>query len=212
MITFTKLMAVALMVIGAISASAQNDKNKTAGQKYIEECARDFDNMSLVNPDGSKSAGRAGVERIIIRRGESTRYKKLFEAGKKTRIEIKGVKSATEEELRKGEFIATLKPEKTTTYEIIETTYGGSMQGVPRYYDMDFKFTVVVVEAEKYDSIIELRSHLNSQQKAIHFKELAGEWVNPFEKAEINKMAKMTPEERAAYKEKLKKKFGGKRK
>ena len=206
--TFTKLMAVALMVIGAISASAQDDKNKTAGQKYIEECARDFDNMSLVNPDGSKSAGRAGVERIIIRRGESTRYKKLFEAGKKTRIEIKGVKSATEEELRKGEFIATLKPEKTTTYEIIETTYGGSMQGVPRYYDMDFKFTVVVVEAEKYDSIIELRSHLNSQQKAIHFKELAGEWVNPFEKAEINKMAKMTPEERREYKEKLKKKFG----
>lgn len=201
-------MAVALMVIGAISASAQDDKNKTAGQKYIEECARDFDNMSLVNPDGSKSAGRAGVERIIIRRGESTRYKKLFEAGKKTRIEIKGVKSATEEELRKGEFIATLKPEKTTTYEIIETTYGGSMQGVPRYYDMDFKFTVVVVEAEKYDSIIELRSHLNSQQKAIHFKELAGEWVNPFEKAEINKMAKMTPEERREYKEKLKKKFG----
>ncbi|MBR6496478.1 MAG: hypothetical protein IKT28_05165, partial [Rikenellaceae bacterium] len=120
--TFTKLMAVALMVIGAISASAQDDKNKTAGQKYIEECARDFDNMSLVNPDGSIQGGRAGVERAIIRPGESTRYKKLFEAGRISRIEIKGVKSATEEELRKGEFIATLKPEKTTTYEIIETT------------------------------------------------------------------------------------------
>ena len=39
-----------------------------------------------------------------------------------------------------------------------------------------------------------------------------GEWVNPFEKAEINKMAKMTPEERREYKKKLEKKFGGKRK
>ena len=210
--TFTKLMAVALMVIGAISASAQDDKNKTAGQKYIEECARDFDNMSLVNPDGSIQGGRAGVERAIIRPGESTRYKKLFEAGRISRIEIKGVKSATEEELRKGEFIATLKPEKTTTYEIIETIYGGSIQGVPRYYDIDSKFTIVVVEAEKYDSIIELRSLMNSQQKGIHFRELMGEWVNPFEKAEINKMAKMTPEERREYKKKLEKKFGSKRK
>ncbi|MBO5873821.1 MAG: hypothetical protein J6Q35_02165 [Rikenellaceae bacterium] len=207
-----KLAIASMMIIGAISASAQDDKNKTAGQKYIEECARDFDNMSLVRPDGSISAGCAGIERIIIRRGESTRYKKLFEAGKRAKIEIKGVKSATEEELRKGEFIATLKPEKTTTYEIIETIYGGSIQGVPRYYDIDFKFTIVVVEAEKYDSIIELRSHMNSQQKSIHFRELMGEWVNPFEKAEINKMAKMTPEERAAYKKKLEKKFGGKRK
>ncbi|MBR4999594.1 MAG: hypothetical protein IKY11_01530 [Rikenellaceae bacterium] len=210
--TFTKLMAVALMVIGAISASAQDDKNKTAGQKYIEECARDFDNMSLVNPDGSIQSGRAGVERAIIRPGESTRYKKLFEAGRISRIEIKGVKSATEEELRKGEFIATLKPEKTTTYEIIETINGGSIQGLPRYYDIDSKFTIVVVEAEKYDSIIELRSLMNSQQKGIHFRELMGEWVNPFEKAEINKMAKMTPEERREYKKKLEKKFGSKRK
>ncbi|MBO7212997.1 MAG: hypothetical protein J6U99_00360 [Rikenellaceae bacterium] len=206
-----KLTIASIMVIGAISASAQDDKNKTAGQKYIEECARDFDNMSRVNPDGSQG-GRAGVERAIIRPGESTRYKKLFEAGRISRIEIKGVKSATEEELRKGEFIATLKPEKTTTYEIIETIYSGSIQGVPRYYDIDRKFTIVVVEAEKYDSIIELRSHMNSQQKSIHFRELMGEWVNPFEKAEINKMAKMTPEERREYKKKLEKKFGGKRK
>ena len=85
------------------------------------------------------------------------------------------------------------------------------MQGVPRYYDINLKFTIVVVEAEKYDSIIELRSHMNSQQLGIHFKELAGEWVNPFEKAEINKMAKMTPEERREYTKKLQRKYGNKR-
>lgn len=207
-----KLAIASIMVIGAISASAQDDKNKTAGQKYIEECARDFDNMSLVNPDGSIQGGCAGIERAIIRPGESTRYKKLFEVGKITRIEIKGVKSATEEELRKGEFIATLTPEKTTTYEIIETTYGGSIQGVPRYYDIDRKFTIVVVEAEKYDSIIELRSLMNSQQRAIHFRELMGEKVDPWEKAIINKLAKMSPKERREYEKKLERQYSRMRK
>ena len=192
---FIKLIVVALMFIGATTfVSAQTDK-KTLTQKHIEECARDFDNMSLVNPDGSMSAGRAGAERAIIRKGESTRYKHIFEPDHIKRFIIEGVGETTDKDIRNGKFEVTLKPEKTTTYKTITEFTGGGR--------IDLDITIVVVDAEVYDSIIELRSKMNSQQRALHYDELCGKKVDPYIKAEIDKMAKMTPKERAAYKRKL---------
>ena len=86
------------MVVGAISASAQDDKNKTAGQKYIKESAR----KSLAITDGSISGERAGIERAIIRPGESVRYKAIAEPNQLPRITIKGVGQTTDQYIRKG--------------------------------------------------------------------------------------------------------------
>ena len=194
-----KLAIASMMVIGAISASAQDDKAKTAGEKYIEESRHRFDNMSLVNPDGFICGYRAGIERAIIRPGESVRYKTIAEPNKLPRIEIKGVGQTTDEDIRKGKWEITLKPEKTTTYTIIEKLGSSTI---------DYNFTVVVVEAEKFDSIIELRSRMNSQQRAIHLRELKGEKVDPWEKEMVDKMAKMTPKERNKYKRSLSRKSG----
>ena len=108
--TLIKMMVVVLTLVGTTTfASAQDDKNKTAGEKYIEECARDFDNMSLVNPDGSIQGGRAGIERAIIRPGESVRYKAIAEPNRLPRITIKGVGQTTDEDIRKGKWEITLK-------------------------------------------------------------------------------------------------------
>lgn len=97
-----KLAIASMMVIGAISASAQDDKAKTAGEKYIEESRHRFDNMSLVNPDGFICGYRAGIERAIIRPGESVRYKAIAEPNKLPRITIKGVGQTTDQYIRKG--------------------------------------------------------------------------------------------------------------
>ena len=69
-----KLAIASIMVIGAIAASAQDDKAKTAGQKYIEVSARNFESASLVQPDGSVDMSRWLLERNIIRQGDSTRF------------------------------------------------------------------------------------------------------------------------------------------
>jgi hypothetical protein len=59
---------------------------------------------------------------------------------------------------------------------------------------MKHKITVMVVEAEKYDSIIELRSRLRGQgqhqQVSILYRELMGEKVDSLEKAMVDKMVK----------------------
>ena len=183
-----KLAIASMMIIGAISVSAQDDKAKTAGQKYIEVSARNFESASLVQPDGSVDMSRWLLERNIIRQGDSTRFKYLFKPDDEIiKIEIKGVKSATRKEIRKGEFIATLRPEKSTTYEMIETRLGSTT-------GMKHKIVVMVVEPEKYDSIIELRSRLRGQrqhqQVDILYRELMGEKVDSLEKAMVDKMVK----------------------
>ena len=193
--TFTKLMTVTLMVIGATTfVSAQTDR-KTLTQKYIERCTEEYEKLSLINEDGTRQSGRNSVERSIIRKGESTRYKCIFEPNSIKRFIIEGVGETTDRDIRNGKWEVTLKPEKTTTYKTITEFPGGNR--------IDYDITIVVVDAEVYDSIIELRSKMNSQQRALHYDELCGKQVDPYIKAEIDKMAKMTPKERAAYKRKL---------
>jgi hypothetical protein len=58
---------------------------------------------------------------------------------------------------------------------------------------------------------MQLRSSMNSQQKDLHFSELKGEKVDPWEKEIINKMAKMSPKERREYEKELERKYGNKR-
>ncbi|MBR4999595.1 MAG: hypothetical protein IKT28_05160 [Rikenellaceae bacterium] len=190
-----KLAIASIMVIGATTfVSAQTDK-KTFTQKHIERCTEEYEKLSLINEDGTRQSGRTSVERSIIRKGESTRYKHIFEPDHIKRFIIEGVGETTDKDIRNGKFEVTLKPEKTTTYKIITEFPGGNR--------IDHDITIVVVDAEVYDSIIELRSKMNSQQRALHYDELCGKKVDPYIKAEIDKMAKMTPKERAAYKRKL---------
>ena len=73
-------------------------------------------------------------------------------------------------------------------------------------------FTIVVLEPEKYDSVMQLRSTMNNQQRGIQFRELKGEKVSLWEKEIINKMAKMSPKERREYEKELERKYSRMRK
>jgi hypothetical protein len=53
---------------------------------------------------------------------------------------------------------------------------------------------------------------MNSQQKGLHFSELKGEMVDPWEKEIINKLAKMSPKERREYEKKLERQYSRMRK
>ena len=118
------------------------------------------------------------------------------------------VLETTPEDLRKGEFEVVLKPDKTTTYKSVHKFRGVQGRSCEREYD----FTVVVLEPEKYDSVMQLRSTMNNQQRGIQFRELKGEKVDPWEKEIINKLAKMSPKERREYEKKLERQYSRMRK
>ena len=206
MITFTKLMAVALMVIGAttfVSAQTQTEYEE------VKEKIKRYESMSLVHEDGYKSHGRNALEKIIIRRGDSTRYKMLWdtERTKIRQVYFVGVGEATPEDMRRGRFEVTLKPDKTTTYKYCQKYEidNGKIVGD------EYSFTVVVLDAVQYDSVMQLRSTMTSRQRSINYDELRGKKVDPFEKEMVDKMAKMTPKEQDAYIKQLKRKYGNKR-
>lgn len=201
--TLIKMMVVVLTLVGTTTFASAQDVNEKK-YKYAEEIeeVRSFERMSLMRSDGGMSDGRSGFERAIIRQGDSTRYKTLFKTGEyysPKRIYIEGVGEATSKDISNGRWEITLKPEKTTTYRVVTENSSGGRS--------NFDVTVVVLESEKYDSVMQLRSLMNSQQKSLHYRELKGEKVDPWRKFIINKMAKMTPEERKKYADEMERKY-----
>ncbi|MBO7213742.1 MAG: hypothetical protein J6U99_04215 [Rikenellaceae bacterium] len=197
------MMVVVLTLVGTTTFASAQDVNEKK-YKYAEEIeeVRSFEKMSLVQSDGSMSDGCSGLERAIIRQGDSTRYKTLFKTSgyySPKRIYIEGVGEATSKDISNGRWEITLKPEKTTKYRVVtENSSGGRSNS---------DVTVIVLESEKYDSVMQLRSLMNSQQKSLHYRELKGEKVDPWRKFIINKMAKMTPEERKKYADEMERKY-----
>ena len=122
-------------------------------------------------------------------------------------VYIVGVGEATPEDMRRGRFEVTLKPDTTTTYKYCQKSeiHNGKIVG------SEYSFTVVVLDAVQYDSVMQLRSTMTSRQRSINYDELRGKKVDPREKAEIDKLAKMTPKEQDAYIKQLKRKYGNKR-
>ena len=200
-----QILLTPIMVVGAISVSAQTQTEYEEVRAKIES----YEKLSLVNEYG-KSIMKIGADKNIIRRGDTVRYKVIWDlhAYKIQQFFVEGVGETTPEDLRNGKFEVVLKPDKTTTYKSGYKYIGYQ----DRSYEKVSEFTIVVLEPEKYDSVMQLRSLMNNQQRGIQFRELKGEKVDPWEKEIINKMAKMSPKERREYEKKLEKKFGGKRK
>ena len=197
------MMVVVLTLVGTTTFASAQDANEKK-YKYAEEIekVRSFERMSLMCSDGGMSDGCSAFERAIIRQGDSTRFKTLFKTSEyysPKRIYIEGVGEATSKDISNGRWEITLKPEKTTKYRVVTEDSRGNRS--------NFDVTVVVLESEKYDSVMELRSHLNRQQKNIHYEELCGKKVDPWRKFIINKMAKMTPEERKKYADEMERKY-----
>ena len=205
-----KFTIASIMVVGAISASAQITE-----YEEVKESVKSYETLSILKENGHKSFMRAALEKKIIRRGDSSRFKVLWDINAEYTnfkgVYVEGVGQATPEDMRKGEFEVVLKPDKTTTYKW-SCVYIMNINHLERSIKKEHDFTIVVLEPEKYDSVMQLRSTMNNQQRGIQFRELKGEKVDPWEKEIINKMAKMSPKERREYEKKLERKYSHMRK
>ena len=207
---FLKLAIASMMVVGAISASAQITE-----YEEVKESVKSYETLSILKENGHKSFMLAGADKNIIRRGDTVRFKVLWNINAEYTnfkgVYVEGVGQATPEDMRKGEFEVVLKPEKTTTYKW-SCVYIMNINHLERSVKKEHDFTIVVLEPEKYDSVMQLRSTMNNQQRGIQFRELKGEKVDPWEKEIINKLAKMSPKERREYEKKLERQYSRMRK
>ena len=88
-------------------------------------------------------------EHQVIARGNSTRVKFLFNSGDYERFEIENVGESSIEDIRKGEYIATIKPEKTTLFRC---TYYRVKNGYKTKHRSNFR--IIVIDPDKYDEVM----------------------------------------------------------
>ena len=92
---------------------------------------------------------RTTLEHAVIARGNSSRIKFVFDNQVVKGIEVQDVEKASSKDIRKGEYIVTLTPEKTTLVKsIVFTERDGKQRQIPANY------RIIVVDPEKYDEIM----------------------------------------------------------
>ena len=114
-------------------------------QEINDSIASTFEHLEL-----NGKPFRSRLERIIIPRGDSTRIKFVFN-NTFIRVAVEGGGETTPEDIRKGSFMAVIRPQKTTWVKFVtEQKY----PGIERIMVREHGYRVIVVEPEKYDSIM----------------------------------------------------------
>ncbi|MBO5710174.1 MAG: hypothetical protein J6R62_01430 [Rikenellaceae bacterium] len=110
-----------------------------------------FDNYNSSLKDNPLKPGEMLFvpEHQVIARGNSTRVKFLFNSRDFERFEIENVGESSVEDIRKGEYIATLKPEKTTLFRC---TYYKVKNGYKTKHRSNFR--IIVIAPDKYDEVM----------------------------------------------------------
>ena len=131
-----------------------------------------FDNYSSSLKDNPIKPGHMLFvpEHQVIARGNSTRVKFLFNSRDFERIEIEKVGESSIEDIKKGEYIATIKPEKTTLFRC---TYHG--KGYKSRHSL--KFRIIVIDPDKYDEVMRkvyILRKLGGSDYREYLNELAG--------------------------------------
>ena len=161
--TFYILVASALFVLIDISyVSAQTygrGTGFTSAPQTTEILRREtlnFEHLVLNDSASLKiktSFLRGAVEHEVIMKGESTRVKFVFDNRKVLHIEIEGVGETSPEDIKNGEYIATLKPEKTTLYKI--NIHTKKVDGTTKVnYGLGNR-RIIVVEPQKYVKVMQ---------------------------------------------------------
>ena len=111
-----------------------------------------FERLKFDNSGKGGSYLSSALEHEVIKRGDSTRIKYVFDNRVLDRIEIEGVAQTTPKDIRNGEFIVTVKPDKTTLYRVNITIKhpNGSLRETR---GLDNR-RVIVVEPKKFDKIL----------------------------------------------------------
>ena len=120
--------------------------------EILADQTRRFERLNFNNSVRGGSYLSSALEHEVIKRGDSTRIKYVFDNRRLYSIEIEGVGQTTPKDIRNGEFIVTVKPDKTTLYRVNITIRhpDGSLRETP---GLDNR-RVIVVEPKKFDKIL----------------------------------------------------------
>ena len=126
-----------------------------------DSISRTFEHLSL-----NGKIARSRVDKFIIAKGDSVRFKYVFIPEEVDRIEANNGVRATREDIKKGEWIVTFKPEKTQWCGIKTYTNHGLIR--------DCGNRIIVVDPDKYEEVMERREKLKEPERQKFIDSLAG--------------------------------------
>ncbi|MBR4999349.1 MAG: hypothetical protein IKY11_00270 [Rikenellaceae bacterium] len=203
------MLLTTLLLCGATSiASSQTnegaanpDKTKTEQSQtdVDKDRALEFANLAAVDDQGNPVKLKYMQEHIVITRGDSTRVKWVFDPNHYLNFVVQGVGQSTPEDIRKGVFMVTVKPEKTKEYKYSYTDRSGRETG---FY---FSFVVIVAEPEEYEAVKARVNNMSKYQLDVYKEKLTNKIKDPMEALMADKMLEMTKEESEEFINKMRK-------
>jgi hypothetical protein len=203
------MLLTTLLLCGATSiASSQTnegavnpDKTKTEQTLSDADKARalEFANLAAVDEKGNPVKLKYMQEHIVIKRGDSTRVKWVFDPKQYLNFVVQGVGQSTHEDIRKGVFMVTVKPEKTKEYKYSYTDRSGRETG------FHFRFVVIVAEPEEYEAVKAKVDNMSKYQLDIYKEKLTNRFKDPMEAFMADIILDMTKEESEEFINKMSK-------
>ncbi len=174
--TFKRMALLSLAVLATAFAFANGDskeprvkKSRKAKKELVaikdmkkDSLAKTFDHLALTG--NQKAVGM--FDKFIIAKGDSIRFKTVFIPGDVVRIVAENGQEASPEDLKKGEWIVTLKPEKSKWCVIKRYHADG--------YIAPSGGRVVVVAPEEYDEVITKYRQLSGDKRTKYVDKIAG--------------------------------------
>ena len=161
-----KAFLILLLCVFSVSVNAQKSKKKRnlilMEQAVQDSLANTFEHLALRgNSDFILKA-----ERFIIAKGDSVRFKTVFLPINIEKIEAENGACTTREDLKKGVWIVTLKPEKTKWCSIKVYNKNGSISEMGN--------RIIVVAPDKYEEIIARLKKLQGAKRDKYIDSVAG--------------------------------------
>ena len=161
-----KVFLILLLCLFSVSVNAQKSKKKrnlvSTEQAIQDSLANTFEHLAL----RGQSDFLLKAERFIIAKGDSVRFKTVFLPINIEKIEAENGACTTREDLKKGEWIVTLKPEKTKWCSIKVYNKSGTISEVGT--------RIIVVEPDKYEEVIAQLKKLQGAKKGKYIDDIAG--------------------------------------
>ncbi|MBR5000053.1 MAG: hypothetical protein IKY11_03865 [Rikenellaceae bacterium] len=149
-----KIILMIALIIGATCIKAQVT-DTTDFKSETERRRKLFRETSPNDPERKNFKGFLLIaERRFIQKGDSTRIRCIFNPRTMCGIKMLGGPQATRKELKTGEWLIVVKPEKSTLYEF-EIDLGRSFP-LPRY------IPILVLNEDKYNEVNNRVQEINS--------------------------------------------------
>ena len=162
-------LIIVLLCSFSFSANAQQFK-RLRPQPYDpakESVAETFEHLAL-----NGQIARTRSERNVIAKGDSVRIKVVFMPEDVVKIVAENGATATREDIKRGEWIVTFKPEKTKWCSIQRYRYDGTLSEMGK--------VIIVVDPDKYDEVVARMNKLEGREYSKFMDSIAGKKFSDF--------------------------------